>query len=231
MNVICVDDREPENIAKDLGKLPGMKVIVSRMETGDILYPMGQMVIERKTVSDLLGSIASDRVFDQVSRMVEMPGIKFPIVMVVGTFGVNKAGKVIADKRTTGWSPWSIQMALMSLQARGAMVIQTDDWVQCVKELCAWTEKRAKQDMVVTHTKSIREAPPEVAFLSGLPGIGPVTATNLLTYTGSVGWALAALTQKRTAADVPGVGPVTIKKTREFFGLDDGSTLTVLYED
>ena len=82
---LVVDTREQESVTKMLDKLG---IIYSRatLETGD--YQMFtedgiEVTMERKTVPDLIGSLMSGRLEEQMRRLAEKP---CPILLVTGSF-------------------------------------------------------------------------------------------------------------------------------------------------
>lgn len=68
-----MDDREPKKIREFLSEICCVPIEVKRVKTGDYICTSNgvTMVIERKTLSDLAGSIVDGRIFSQVERMQE----------------------------------------------------------------------------------------------------------------------------------------------------------------
>jgi len=68
-DTIIVDSNEPQKIIDEIQKRANFKVKVESLDQGDFLYPHQSVAIERKTGSDLAGSIQDRRVKEQVTRM------------------------------------------------------------------------------------------------------------------------------------------------------------------
>jgi len=83
--MIIIDDREPEKIVKYIRELVGEENCkVERLPVGDIVCPEKGIAIERKEVGDFMGSVMSQRIFDQVRQMKENYPNTF--VIVSGTY-------------------------------------------------------------------------------------------------------------------------------------------------
>ncbi len=89
--------------------------------------------IERKSVSDLLGSLSKRRVDnnnirldDQLDRMKSVYSHR--MLLIEGRLQFNVVSKkIITGQRQTQWWHWSIQAILWSIQAGGTTVMWTDD--------------------------------------------------------------------------------------------------------
>ncbi len=84
--MIYVDDREPKSMLMFMDAV-GMEYERKRMVTGD--YVEGDVVIERKTIDDMCGSIVDGRMKRQVERMKE--SFKLCYVLVSGRIGDRKS--------------------------------------------------------------------------------------------------------------------------------------------
>src|SRR3990167_5083528 len=76
--IIVVDEREPKEAVGRLREF-GLDAHSALLEAGDYaFYPHGLVVlIERKTISDLLGSLSSKRMVEQARRMVSQADRSF----------------------------------------------------------------------------------------------------------------------------------------------------------
>ncbi len=72
------------------------------------------MGIERKTVTDLLGSLADSRLWSQMGRVGAAH--TYPTLLIEGQYTVSPDGLIIVGKRETKWNYTSVQMALVKLQ-------------------------------------------------------------------------------------------------------------------
>lgn len=89
--------------------------------------------IERKAVSDLLGSLGKRRIDngairldDQIERMAQT--YTHRMLLIEGRLQFNVISKrIITGSRQSGWSHASIQAILWSIQSEGTTVMFTDD--------------------------------------------------------------------------------------------------------
>ena len=204
-------------------------LIITRLDCGDlfVLLNTGIVLIERKTPSDLLASIGDGRVFEQVRGMVE--SARFVFVVVHGTLAYTHDGKAVADGRVTGWNPWSIEMALVALQAAGAIVVQTNagGYVETVKRLLAWCENA---DERWVKRKVIHWLPSEAKrdFLTQLPGVGGQRIDTLVECYGDRPLIELLRRASTPSSDLPRLwGNGTVAKIREFLGLRGTQTIEI----
>ncbi len=91
--IVIVDDRQPEYDVRRL-KEYGLAAVQGRLESGDFeIFPHGMAVgIEVKTISELLQSMASKRLVDQLQRMVDT--YQLSILLRRGEFRRDPTGKL-----------------------------------------------------------------------------------------------------------------------------------------
>ena len=130
--VIIADDREPESAASRL-EAYGFSVAVSRLDAGDYaLFPHDLVVlIERKTISNLLGSLSTKQMVSQAHKLVESSDIAF--LLREGAFRRNAGGTLEyyspKDPRAhasgwvvSGWSWDSFSGMMLDLQLMGIII-------------------------------------------------------------------------------------------------------------
>jgi ERCC4-type nuclease len=71
INVIA-DDREPDTVIEALNLYENIKLTKQRLNTGDYVID-GRLLVERKTLQDLINSIKDGRLFSQAGRLAESP--------------------------------------------------------------------------------------------------------------------------------------------------------------
>ena len=82
--------------------------------------------MERKTISDLLGSLAGKqengkpRAVNQMTRMKET--YQHPVLLLEGSMVMNSMGKVVADGRVTSWDWNAIDNFLITVQQSGILI-------------------------------------------------------------------------------------------------------------
>ena len=78
---IVVDEREKKSGIPDLLKGIGINLEIKTLPIGDYIVAP-EIIVERKTISDLISSIFDGRLFDQCNRLKEH--YKFPILLIEG---------------------------------------------------------------------------------------------------------------------------------------------------
>lgn len=130
---VVIDSREPQGVqAAVLAALSSLALapLVTQLDSGDFVirdsHPRPCVIgLERKKVSDLLGSFRSGRLDKQLARL--RASYTYPILVVEGPVRMGQhKGVVTGRNHQTRWSHASVQMFLWSLQRReGIGVLQT----------------------------------------------------------------------------------------------------------
>ena len=69
---IIADDREPDSVINQLNAYDNIKLIKQRLAIGDYEID-GRLLVERKTLQDLVASIKDGRLFKQAYRLANSP--------------------------------------------------------------------------------------------------------------------------------------------------------------
>lgn len=226
-----IDNREPAAIQNlKFGGVPTMRL---QLEAGDLWASTddGEMlVIERKSPSDLLGSIKDGRLLNQCAAMRDKS--KWAYVVVTGALAHTLDGHIITDNRTTGWRFDDVAGALLTVQELGVGVIhcQSDShYEQTVMRLAKRDRKATKPIEPRTQAHILTE---QEKILMALPGIGLERAGLLLGEFESAAHAVAWLTWiEDFRHDVAGIGNGTKHKIRAALGLKPEEWLTVFYPE
>ena len=215
---VLIDSREPPDI-KQLDF--GVPTIVTALDAGDVIATCNDdhtLVIERKTPSDLLGSIKDGRLFQQCHKMRALS--EFCYLAIIGRMDMVKENKVRVDGyRITGWNWDSVQGALLTIQEIGIGIVYGSDFKSCIERLA-----RRERDGVTIHPRRQSEPmTPDEAFLASLPGIGAMKAKEILGH-GPACWALDWLTDipgdlRSDTLKIPGIGWKKKVAIRDVLGL------------
>jgi len=217
---IVVDKREPDWVRDlDFGVPTANNVILDAGDLWAATSDSQMLVVERKTVSDLLGSISDGRLFNQVARMRELSPWCY-VVICGALIWEQSTGKIIVDYKTTGWDMSAVCGALLTIQELGVGVIfcaNDDDFVPCVERL-------AKRDRGEARIHPVRQ--PHIlsageTLLASLPGIGYEKVKALLDFCNTPAWALNYLTTLGKDG-VPGIGDGIKRAVRHTLELEDG---------
>ena len=206
---IRVDDRERRSeLLRILTEDENVDVCVERLPVGDYEVE-GQLLVERKTLLDLVASIKEGRLFAQLYRLVQADQ---PCVLLLEGSS--------ADLVRSGMRREAIQGAMMhitlfmqipvlrSLHAEESAYLL----LMAARHLNTLRARRTQSPRRYRANKITRKEKQQLYFLQGLPGIGLARARLLLEKFGSVQEVLAA--SERELCQVDGVGRSTARKIR-----------------
>ncbi len=231
IKAIAIDSREPPWV-KDLSFDSSLRVKPDpALEFGDawIMTDNGDLiVVERKTPTDLLGSIKDGRVFPQVKGLREKS--KWAYVVVTGPILCSQFGKVIADERVTGWDYNAIQGALLSIQEAGVGIVYCDGDKEYERTLTRLSNRQRTEEVVIEPRQHSRLMNPAEIMLTALPGIGIERAQRLITeFNGRAGEVLTWLTWIHPEGyEIDGIGNGVKKAVRVALKLKDNEQLDLI---
>lgn len=187
--MIRIDRREPKKLTEKLvGTLGGLGISFTIVElaTGDFAWesPIGEIAIERKTVSDFLDSFQKGRLQEQLRRLIE--SYEVPILMIEG-YVEERMGHVYLGKGKGTWAnKWSysgFRNILLEWQMAGVLLETTKsipDTVRRIAGLYRFTRKENHESMSRRQLIKIGGEHPACTTIASLPGIGPKKAKELL---------------------------------------------------
>lgn len=225
LTAVLIDQREPEWVRRLT--FGGALVATTLLEHGDFQVACDDgnvLLIERKTPSDLLGSLADGRLLVQMAEMSKTSIWSYLLIAGAVTCGAD--GKAQIDGVPTGWSFAAVQGALLSVQEMGCFVT----WAASSSDLESAVVRLARRDrgrMPVAPARVPVLLSPGEAALAALPGIGPDRLDALMRHTQTPARALEFLTNTNGNDKVPGVGPHTKAGVRQALGLAEDQTLTI----
>jgi len=240
VTAIMIDSREPDNI-KNL-KFAGIPTTVAYLETGDILAVTDdghELVIERKTPDDLLGTLKDDRLFPQLARMVAkrqeqqlagMPVTSWAYLVITEPLRSDpNTGKVVTQRGITGWSFAAVMGMILSIQEMGVFVIfanGADDYQECILRIGRRTRK---PEMVLLPPRTPNILGPKATFLASLPHVGVEKVQEILAWSGdNLAHALSGLTDLTIKAPLP---MSYRKEIKDLFGLEDNQSLEIYQKE
>ena len=223
---IFVDSREPTHIQRlTFGNVP---CVVTALDAGDLWASCDDgelLVIERKTTSDLLGSIADQRLFQQALRMRERS--RWAYVVITGYLQPTNDGKTFVQGKATGWDWNAVQGALLDVQETGVQIVycEHDNGYEATVQRLA---KRRRAGRVLNNTaRAARVMTAAETILTSLPGIGLERAQAILETFPTAAQAITWLTWPGTAAEIAGIGDGIKAGVRRALGLSQSESLTV----
>lgn len=206
---IRVDDREPRSqLLSVLRQAPNMEITVERLSVGDYEVD-GQLIVERKTLLDLVASIKEGRLFAQLYRLLQA---ELPCALLLE--GSSD------DLARSGMRREAIQGALMQITLFMQIpVLRALDATEsaslllmAARQLQNLNAQKANGPKRYRASRITRKEKQQLYLLQGLPGIGLTRARLLLEKFGSVQEVLAA--SERELQQVAGIGSGTAKKIR-----------------
>ena len=224
---VLLDSREPAWI-RELTFGGIVPVAVTMLDAGDLwaTTDTGEIIaVERKTASDLLGSLCDERLFPQLVRLHK--ATPWAYLVICGSLHGAPNGKCWASGKETGLNWWSVQGALITAQEIGVHVV----YLASDLEYEAAILRLANRERGQMRVKPAREAAmisDAEAMLIALPGIGPEKAQALLAYCGTPAYALQYLSGLWDGPTAPGLGEGTRRRIRKALELPDNLALSVI---
>lgn len=165
---IIVDNREKNAlVATELSKL-GFQIEFKHLLVAD--YIVNDIVIERKTISDLKSSIIDKRI---ISQLLELKQYSKHILILEGIEKDINPG-IIHENAFRGF------LLSVVLEYKVPMIF-TQDYKDTAKYLSILAKKSPKEDFALRAKKIISTEKEQVQYiLEGFPGIGPITAKKLI---------------------------------------------------
>ena len=191
--MIVVDHREPADIVARLEELR-VPVSVKQIYPGD--YVVGEVAVERKTVSDFFSSLIKQRLFEQVQRLRESYPV--PLVLVEGDMAEISEYK----------NPRAFWGAFLKFTLDDDVpLIFTPDQEQTCQVLVTLHRRIGAKaaEYGLRHKPKILNLEERQRFLvQGLPSVGEILSRNLLERFGSVRAVFSA--DPHALAEVPKIG-------------------------
>jgi len=177
---IAVDERERASGVPDNLRSKGASVEYRTLEVAD--YIVGEYAVERKSVRDFVSSLFSGRLFDQAYRIGE--SYKDKILLVEGSLG---------SELRRSRNPRSIWGALISAVLDFDLHCffsrdpeETAEFLITLGQGGRHKGRRGPPPLVVRKPRSKDVKRLQESIVGSVPGIGPRTAEQLLSYFGSL---------------------------------------------
>ena len=214
MAMIVVDSREAAGVPKIIEGLEkaGIEVKIDYLEAGD--YLAGDVLVERKTVMDLLGSVRSGRLWRELDKMKRAEGVR-PVVAIEGSLA-------LAEKLSK-WSPTAICGVVNSIALDWGIptvFLPSRRWmVMYLIQLAKSAElegRRVRALRVKEKAESLRDYARMV--VEGLPMVSGARAVALLEHFGTLRRLFSASVDE--LMEVEGIGERIAEAIHEVANLD-----------
>jgi len=190
---------------------------------------LATLVIERKTLSDLLASIRDGRLFTQAAAMIKVSAWSYEVVTELP---VIRSGCVWAGGKLTNWKWSSVQGALMTLQDIGVQVVFWPNSHQGYADALKFLADRDRGPVKVHPQKRdvVMQSPGE-HLLCSIYGIGDKKAEALLKYCGTTWQAIQFLLSDSNGEywpkEAPRITSADRVSLRHTLGIPDDLTLKI----
>lgn len=190
---VVYDHREQRSGVPFLLATEGVEVRAAALPAGDYVLS-DRLAVERKSAQDLVASIVSGRVFEQLERLTEA----YPSVVLLVQDG--PAGG-LSDRARAGALAWALR--------QGVGVLTVADEAACAQ----WLALLARQEGAPARgvrgraRKDVDPSRAALELVAGLPGVSAVRARALLDAFGSIAELCQAGPEQLQR--VSGIGPKT----------------------
>jgi len=222
-NPLFIDRREPTKIKAQLKKL-GIPIQVKTLEVGDYIFD--EIVIERKTVSDLLNSIYQGRLYNQLYNLMKLKDYH-PLLFVIGEvppfhmWRRRKGGKRYAEvlsprerEKKEDLIVSNLSLAFTSFHIPVYQCKDTKQFVKYLENMYYRSSKKVKGLKPVLHKQSSSIEDIKSDIWTCFPNIGRVKANRL-----SKEYKLKEIAnmKKKNLVKIKSISDKMAKKIREIF--------------
>jgi DNA excision repair protein ERCC-4 len=201
---IIVDEREKKSGIPDLLKAVGVNIEIKTLPVGDYIVAP-EIVVERKSIRDLISSIFDGRLFDQCNRLREH--FQHPVILMEGN---------VDEIEEFTENPLVFYGALSSIALDFKIpVLPTPNATHTAKLLVSMSSRKeaAKGPFLKKIKKSSDLQRQQLSVLCSLPGVGEKLATRMLEKFGTPLRVLGASSVE--LSKVEGLGKERAKKIKE----------------
>ncbi|MBM3894877.1 MAG: heavy metal resistance protein CzcA [Thaumarchaeota archaeon] len=201
---IIVDEREKKSGIPDLLKAVGVNIEVRTLPVGDYIVAP-EIVVERKSIRDLISSIFDGRLFDQCNRLREH--FQHPVILMEGD---------VDEIEEFTENPLVFYGAISSIAIDFKIpVIPTPNATHTAKLLVSMSSRKEAQKgpFLKKIKKSNDLQRQQLSVLCSLPGVGEKLATRMLEKFGTPLQVLSASSVE--LAKVEGLGKERAKKIKD----------------
>jgi len=237
--LLVVDSNERATAPKIIRQLEtvfGEKCLAfARLPEGDVSIPLhtGLLLIERKTPSDFLHSLADGRLFNQVHRMTKVA--RWAALIITGRLTYTDEDKVRASGRLTQWRGASVRAAIQTVQWSGCAVTfcSPSGFAPSIQETIkvALKDERVLQQQ---HPVEFTMLSPEAQLLASIRGVGTKRANALMDFAegnlaNALEWATCfPIANVKETNRAQGWGNKTCTTVRSLLGLSEKQYIRVM---
>jgi Fanconi anemia group M protein len=207
---IFIDNRENNDLIKELYKIEDIEVKSQNLNVGDIVIT-DQIAIERKSKLDFVNSILDKKIFRQIKDLAI--NYRRPILILEGSENIYSLRNV---------NPNVIRASISAIAIDFRVPIIFTDSIKETAQMVATITKRAYKDkketsLVASKTSSTENEELE-KFVSMIPKVNIITSRNILKKFGNIKNLVNA--SEKEILEVEGVGKLRAKNIKDFFERD-----------
>ncbi len=176
--MVIVDKREEKSTVPSLLIRHGLSVRFDMLEVGDYALP-GDILIERKTVSDFISSILDGRLFEQALNLSRVSAN--PTFVIEGEI---RNGLRYFENVNAFWG--ALASLIYDFKLRVFFTNSSEDTAALIYVISNRKKKIEEDVWVKPKKKKVTVEELQISVLTSLPGIGPTTAKRLLKALGSL---------------------------------------------
>jgi Fanconi anemia group M protein len=170
---IIIDIREKNSLINSELVGLGLETEFQTLKVGD--YLVGEVAIERKTVSDFISSLINKRLANQLEELQQYPN-KLLVIE-----GIEDQELYTDSEDRIGMHPNAIRGFLLSILLKYKVpIIFTKDYRDTAKFISVLAKKTEKEPSLNVMKKSLNRKERMQFILESFPGIGPKNAKKLL---------------------------------------------------
>ena len=172
---VIIDTREKNSLmASELSSL-GMEIEFATLKVGD--YIINDVVIERKTIPDFIGSMLNKRLSNQLEELQQYE----KRLLIIEGFDEKFLYSDDEHSEYGGIHPNAIRGFLLSILLKYKVpIIYAKNEADTAKFILTLSKKKEKEASLNVGKKSLTKKERMQFILEGFPGIGPKTAKKLL---------------------------------------------------
>ncbi|HDD69356.1 MAG TPA: DEAD/DEAH box helicase, partial [Candidatus Korarchaeota archaeon] len=202
--IIRVDARElGGEVVRKLASFNDVKISVSKLEVGDYVVS-DEVVIERRTIDDLVSSLANREIFEQVDKLKAT--YKRPILLI--------ECETLYEASKSGVRSRSLMELITSLTIGGLPILWSRNPEESAELIRLLAIKEQRKKVLEIHPLVVDDDTVLERVLTEIPGVNVFVARNLLRAFGSLKNVFSA--SEKELQSVEGVDPITARRIVKF---------------
>lgn len=204
---IVVDNRENNDLLKELFRIKELKVETKKLEVGDIIIS-DYIAIERKSKSDFINSIIDKRLFPQLMNLSS--NYRRPVLILEGNENIFSIRNLNPNVIRSTLSAIAVDMRIPIIFTENL-----NETAQMILTIAKRTIKEKKEISLADNKTSHSENEELEKFVSTIPKINVISAKSLLKNFKSIKELVNA--DEKELQEVEGIGKLRAKFLVEFF--------------